>query len=170
MVCTKVCAPDCQSCFQYQKTFMKIEKIALIYIVSLGFSAFLNFQFPSQTAEFVDFFFPTKINLASQEFIRYRMVLFSTATILLLILAPVIAYFGTHEFNREKFRCTHWSHFVVAAIAVPAGWIFYPFIALCTACWTSNDLIYFFLTVSCFIGFQIFIQAIVLKLKLMKEI
>lgn len=98
------------------------------------------------------------------------MVLFLTATIVLLVFAPAIAYFGTREFNREKFQRTHWSHFVIEILAVPIGWIGYPFIALCTAFWTANPLIYFVLTVSCFIGFHVFIQAIVLKLKLMKEI
>ncbi|WP_411883960.1 hypothetical protein [Polaromonas sp. YR568] len=149
---------------------MRAGKLALIYIVALGFAAFFNFQFPSQAAAFVDFFFPTTINLASEDFIRYRMVLFLTATIVLLILVPLIAYFGMREFNREKFQHTHWSHFVIAVLAVPIGWIVYPFIALCAACWTGNDFFYFFLTVGCFVGFQIFIQAIVLKLKLMKGI
>src|SRR6478752_9899493 len=142
---------------------MKIEKIALSYLVVLGVAAFLNLQFPYEFSTFVDLIFPTKIDLASQGFIRYRMVLFVVASILFLVFLPIILRFGFSGMSYEKIKKTHWRHIAILAFAVPICWVGYPFISLCPTCWTANDVFYFFLTVSVFMGLQISSQAVFLK-------
>jgi hypothetical protein len=147
---------------------MRIQKILGIYLVALGLAVLLNMQFPSQIASFVDYFFPMKIDLTSQGFIRYRMVLFLAATIVFLVLIPIIWNFGIQGTEPEKIKRMHWRYFVLVVFMIPISWIFFPLISLCTTCWTTNDIFYFLLTVSVFIGLQISFQALALKINLIK--
>lgn len=140
--------------------------LVLVYIVILGLAALLSAWRPSQTASFVHFFLPMDMDLTTQSFIRYRMFLWLIATMVFLVLVPVIGYLGIPETNIEKFQRIHWGHLVVAIVAIPVCWIFYPLMALCTTCWTSNDAFYFALTICLFGGLQILAYAIILKMKL----
>ncbi len=140
--------------------------LVLVYIVMLGLAALSSAWYPSQTASFVHFFLPMDVDISEQPFIRYRMLLWLIATMVFLVLVPVIGYFGIPETNVEKFQRVHWGHLVVAIVALPIGWIFYPIISLCTTCVTTNDAIYFALTVSFFLALQIFAHAIILKTQL----
>lgn len=148
---------------------MKIQKIVAVYTVALGMMAFLSMQFPSKIASFVNFFLPLKFDLTSQDFIRYRMALFLTATIVFLALVPIILRFGFHGTESEKIKRIHWRYIVIAILVIPIGWIGFPFIALCTTCWTANDIFYFFFIISVFIGLQILLQALLLKINLFKN-
>jgi hypothetical protein len=143
---------------------MKIQKIALTYLIALGIAAFLNMRFPLELSTFIDFLFPTKIDLTSQGFIRYRMLLFAVASILFLIFLPITLRFGLFGMTSEKIKKVHWRHIAILVFAVPICWMGYPFIALCPTCWTANDVFYFFLTVSVFMGLQISSQAVFLRM------
>lgn len=140
--------------------------LLLIYTTVLGLTTLLNLKYPLKTASFIEFFLPLNIDISQQPFIRYRMVLWLVATIVFLILVPIIGYFGIVEMNVKKFQRIHWGNFVVAIIAIPICWVFYPLIALCTTCWTGNDIFYFILTIGLFIALQTFAQAILLKAQL----
>lgn len=140
--------------------------LVLTYVIVLGLAALLNSNYPSHAASFVHSFLPMDTELSDQPFIRYRMVLWLCATMVFLTLVPIIGYFGIPETNIEKFQRVHWGHLVVAIFAIPTCWIFYPLIALCATCWTSNDTLYFSLTVGFFIALQIFAHAIILKVQL----
>lgn len=143
---------------------MKIEKIAIIYIVMLGIVTFLNVQFPSQMALVVDFFFPTTFYLTSQDFIRYRMALFIAASGTFLVLLPIIFFLGILGMTSEQIKRVHWRHIVILVLALPITFIGYPFLSLCPTCWTANDIFYFLLTVFFFVGLQMSFHAIFLKI------
>jgi cytochrome bd-type quinol oxidase subunit 2 len=153
------------------KNYMKYFRnsatyLVLIYVAVLGLAALLNAWYPSHTASFVHFFLPVSAEFSEQPFIRYRILLWLVATAVFIVLVPVIGYFGVPETNLEKFQRVHWGHLVVAIVALPIGWIFYPIISLCTTCVTTNDAVYFALTVSFFLALQIFAHAIILKTQL----
>ena len=156
---------NCMKYFRNSATYL-----VLIYVTVLGLAALLSAWYPSQIASFVHFFLPIDIDLTTQSvshsFIRYRMFLWLIATMVFLVLVPLVGYFGIPETNFEKFQRIHWMHFVVAILMLPIGWIFYPIVALCITCWTSNDAFYFALTVSFFGGLQMLAHAIILKTKL----
>jgi hypothetical protein len=64
---------------------------------------------------------------------------------------PVIGYFGIPETNVEELQNFPWWKMVFVIILSPLVWIGYPVIALCTKCVTSNDAVYFALTVFFFL-------------------
>lgn len=139
--------------------------LVLIYAVTLGLTVLLNFNYPSKAAYFVNFFLPTNIDVSQQPFIRYRIILWIVSSIILLIIMPIIGYFEIPETNVEKMQNFPWWKIVLMIILSPLIWIGYPIIALCTTCATSNDVLYFILTVLFFFGLQLFAHAIVFKTK-----
>lgn len=141
--------------------------LVLIYAMTLWLTVILNFYYPLEAASFVNFFLPTDIDISQQPFIRYRMILWIVSTMILLSIMPVIGYIGIPETNVEKMQNFPWWIIVLIIILSPLIWISYPIIALCTTCVTSNDVLYFILTVLFFFGLQLFAHAIVFKTKLL---
>lgn len=145
---------------------MKIEKLAAIYVIVLGFVTFLCLLFPYLMSDFVNVFFPVKVDLSGSWNIRYRMALFISATIIMLIFVPIIWSLGFYGTDINRFKKLSWKYFIVIIPATPSMWLYFPYLSLCQECWTRNDAFYFFLTVGFFIALHGFIQATILKITL----
>lgn len=141
--------------------------IILTYIISLSFATIWNEINPSQTTAFVYFFLPLDNGFTENSFVRYRMLLWITSTIVFLFLTIIIGYFGILGTDMDKFKLMPWWNPLFYIILIATGWIFYPIIFLCTDCVTSNDLVYFILTVLLFLAMQIFAQAVILKTQIL---
>ncbi|MFC5498551.1 hypothetical protein ACFPOE_13475 [Caenimonas terrae] len=137
--------------------------IFLIYLATLGLTVLLTNSYPESVDHVLRAFFPA--DESGSAFVRYRMALFLTATCVFLLVAPALALFGTSTEDRERINRTPTWQFVVALLFIPVGWAAFPVIALCDGCWTQNDIFYFFLTLLFFVGLQLLLQAIWLKLK-----
>ena len=141
---------------------MKIEKLAAIYVIVLGFVTFLCLLFPYLMSDFVNVF-SGKSDLSGSWNIRYRMALFISATIIMLIFVPIIWSIGFYGTDINRFKKLKWKYFIVIIPATPSMWLYFPYLSLCQECWTRNDAFYFFLTVGFFIALHGFIQATILK-------
>jgi hypothetical protein len=143
---------------------MKIEKLAAIYVIVLGLVALAAAQFPSLMSDFVNVFFPVKADLSDIWFIRYRMSLFISATIILLFFVSYIWGFGFYNPNPENHKKLKWWWLLITVPMVPFFWLWFLPLGFCQVCWTRYDSFYFYLTVSLFLGLHILIQIISLIL------
>lgn len=139
---------------------MKIERLAAIYVILLGFVTFLCLLFPYFMSDFVNVFSPVKADVSKIWSIRYRMSLFISATITLLGLVPCIWIYGFYNPNPENDRTLKgWWLFIMVPM-IPIFWLWFVPLGLCQVCWTRYDSFYFFLTVSIFLSLHICIQVI----------
>lgn len=142
---------------------MKIEKLVAIYVIVLGLVACACAQFPSVMSNFVNVFFPSKNDLGAIWFIRYRMALYISATLIFLCLIPYLAVVGFHSTNIRRVMRFSWTRAVFLVVIYPVMWAVFPPIGLCAKCWASNDYFYFFIIFGLFIGGQIFFQVFLVK-------
>lgn len=118
---------------------MKIEKLAATYLIALGIVALVCAPFPVAMSDFVNIFSSVKEDLSDSWNIRYRMALFISATIIMLIFVPIIWSLGFHGTDINRIKNLNWKYFIVIIPATPFMWLYFHFLELCQDYWTSND-------------------------------
>lgn len=148
---------------------MKIEKLAAIYVVSLGIVTLACALFPTLTSDYVNLFSPVRADLSASWSIRYRMALFISATFILLFFIPIIWLFGFYGFDIDKFKTlSKWRYLIIVPM-IPIFWLWFLPLGFCQVCWTRYDEFYFLLTVGIFMVQHFFIQSILLELTLLSK-
>ena len=138
--------------------------ILITYALTLGLVAVLNGIYPVEVASIIQRVTSSRVDLSTSDYARYRIALFLSATALLVVLFPFVWRLSAKFAGQNLGPTPTWGKTFVVAILVPIAWIGYPFIGLCTTCWTSNDIFYYLLTVFFFFALQMLIEVIVLKL------
>lgn len=138
--------------------------IIYIYFIALAVASILNNLSPSEISSFIYYFFPLDEDLSLNNFIRYRMFLWLTATVVFLLLTPIGFYLWIEKiFYINKIKLIPSWKWVFLIIVMPISWIFYPIVFLCSDCVTSNDVTYFFLTILFFCALQFVALGLILK-------
>jgi hypothetical protein len=143
---------------------MEVSKLLVIHFFALVIVALVNIFAPEfiKNEPFLSLFYPIK-----EYFYVYRISLFAAATIVLVIMVPIIAYRGFPESNLKGIEKSNVCYLFIAILGIPSVWFMTLSVGLCKVCYTANDFIYLFYILSVFLGFQFCIQYALLRFKML---